>query len=289
MTYLCLLMAMSFSSMITVGGKLYNIKNREFTNVSSMYNFLVPAFASLTWSILWIFDFSFDARVLPYSLLYGIGYSLFTVGMIGALKVGSTSLTALVKQVALVGVSVWGFVFWDTPIAFLSVIGIVMIVISLVMCLVTKENGKRSKNFLKWLFFAALITVGNAGCSIVQKYQQMAFDYRHKNMFMFFGVLFAAVFCLLLSLKEDKSNWRSTIKRTWIFPALTGASSALSNLFVLIMIRNNTSPVIIYPGVAVGGLIVTTLISLFFFKERLRSVQWCGMAVGAFALILINL
>jgi len=289
MTVFYLVMAMSFSAMITVGGKLYNLKNKDTANVSRLYNLLVPLFASSGWAILWMFDFSFDLRVLPYSLLYGICYSCFTVGMLGALRVGSTSLTALVKQVALVGVSVWGFVFWDASVTLVAVTGISMIVISLIMCLVTKENKKESGSFLKWLFFGLLITVGNAGCSIVQRYQQMAFDYQHKNMFMLFGVLFAAVFCFFLSLKEDKANWKTAFRSSWFFPALTGASSALSNLFMLFMVKNETSPVIIYPGVAVGGLIVTALISLFFFKERLRPVQWCGMAVGAVALVLLNL
>ena len=289
MTYFYLTTAMTFSAMITVGGKLYNNKNKELKNVSSLYNMLVPIFASLGWLIIWIFDFSFDARVLSYSLLYGIGYSLFTVGMLGALKEGSTSLTALVKQIALVGVSIWGFFFWDTPVTLVSITGIVLIIVSLALCLLTKEENTESNNILKWLFFALLITVGNAGCSIVQKYQQIAFDYQHKNMFMFFGVSFASVVCAMLAIREEKTNWKKAFKSSWQFPALTGCSSALSNVFTLLMIRYEMSPVIIYPGIAVGGLIITTLISLFGFHEKLRPMQWCGIAVGAVALVLLNL
>jgi len=100
MSYVFLLMAMAFSAAITVGGRLYNIRNRGAANVSRLYNMLVPVFASLGWLVFWLFDFSFDAAVLPYSLLYGIGYSCFTIGMLGALGTGSTSLTALVKQLA---------------------------------------------------------------------------------------------------------------------------------------------------------------------------------------------
>ena len=289
MTYFYLAMAMTFSATITVGGKLYNNKNKELKNVSSLYNMLVPIFASLGWLVILLFDFSFDARVLPYSLLYGIGYSFFTVGMLGALKAGSTSLTALVKQIALVGVSIWGFFFWNTPFTLVSAVGIVLIVVSLALCLLTKEEKTESNNILKWLFFALLITVGNAGCSIVQKYQQIAFNYQHKNMFMFFGVLFASIVCVILALKEEKTNWGKAFKTSWYFPALTGCSSAISNVFVLLMIKYEMSPVIIYPGVAVGGLMITTLISLFGFREKLRPMQWCGIAVGAVALVLLNL
>ena len=289
MTYCYLVMAMTFSAMITISGRLYNNRNEGRANVSSLYNMLVPIFSALGWIVLWISDFSFEIKVLPYSMLYGLCYCSFTIGMLGALKVGSTSLTALVKQVALVGVSLWGFVFWNTSFTLVSVIGIILIVISIALCVITKEKDKDSKNTLKWLFFAALITVGNAGCSIIQRYQQMAFDLQHKNMFMFFALLFASIVCFFLALKEDKSNWGTSFKSSWFFPALTGFSSAISNVFILLLVKYEMSPVIMYPGIAVGGLMITTIVSLLCFRERLRLMQWCGLVVGAVALILLNL
>ncbi len=289
MDYIYLLGAMTFSATITLGGRLYKAKTTNLSHVSKLYNMLVPIFATLGWLVIWISDFSFDVRVIPYSIMYGIGYSFFTVGMLGALKAGSTSLTALVKQISLVGVSVWGFIFWDTPFTVISCIGIVLIVVSLTLCLLTKEEQTESNNIFKWLFFASLIAIGNAGCSIVQRYQQDAFNYQHKNMLMFFGVLFASVVCFFLAIPEEKSNWGKAFKSSWMCPLLTGCSSAISNVFILLLVKHGMSPVIIYPGLAVGGLLITTFISLFGFKEKLRPMQWCGIAVGSVALVLLNL
>lgn len=289
MEYIYLLLAMTFSATITVGGRLYNDRNKERRDVSLLYNVLVSGSACAAWLILWLTEFSFDIGVFPYALLYGLCYSFFTVGMIGALGTGSTSVTALVKQMALVGVSFWGFLFWDTQFTWMSGVGIVLIVVSLVLCLVTKQKTEKKGNLLKWGFFALLVTVGNAGCSIVQRYQQTAFHYQHKYMLMFFGLAFATVFCLLLALRENKKDWSGAIKTGWIGPALAGTSSAFSNIFMLLLVKDNMSPAIMYPGIAVGGLMITTLISLFCFKERLRMLQWCGLAVGAVALILLNL
>jgi len=289
MNYFYLLLAMTFSATITVGGRLYNTKNKDRRNVSGLYNLLTPCSAALSWLVLWCLDFSFDAGVLPYSLLYGVGYSCFTVGVLGALNSGSTALTGLVKQLALVGVSLWGFAFWGTEFTLLSGVGIVLIVISLAMCLLTGKKEEKAGSLTKWLGYAALIVIGNAGCSIVQRYQQMAFDYQHKNMLMFFGVFFAFLFMLALSRKEEKTDWAAALRTTWPFPALAGCSSAASNVFMLLLVKNRMSPVILYPGVAVGGLMITTLISRFCFRERLRPMQWCGLAVGAAALVLLNL
>lgn len=134
-----------------------------------------------------------------------------------------------------------------------------------------------------------MITIGNAGCSIVQRYQQTAFDYQHKNMFMFFGVFFAAITCFLLALKEPRDNWSVAFKTSWVFPCLAGFGTVLCNVFILLLIKYNMSPVIIYPGVAAGGLMFTILISIACFREKLRFAQWCGLLVGAVALVLLNL
>ena len=280
---------MSFSALITVSGRLYNNKNKNVENVTRLYSLMTAAAAATGWLILWLTDFSFDARVLPFALLYGILYAAFTVGMLGALKTGSTSLTALIKQVALVGVSFWGYFFWNTEFTVLSGVGIGVLLLSLGLCLLVKEKKTESHHMGKWLFNALLITAGNAGCSIVQRYQQMTFAYQHKNMLMFFGCFFAACFCLMFALGEGKENWKKTAKSAWIFPALSGSSSACSNVFILLLVKHQMSPVILYPGVAVGGLILTTLIAYFGFRERLRTQQWVGLAFGAVALVLLNL
>jgi len=289
MSYFYLFLTMAFSALITVGSRFYNQKNKNVENVTALYSLMTSSFCALGWLVLWAADFSFDLKVLPYSIFYGLCYCFFTIGMLGAIRNGSTSLTALIKQVALVGVSFWGFFFWETKFTAFSLYGIVLLLISLALCLLTKEKKKDSHNLAKWLFYCVLIAVGNAGCSIIQRYQQMNFNYQHKNMFMLFSLLFATLFCLLFALREEKSNWTKTIRSSWLFPALAGASSACSNVFTLILVKNNMSPVILYPGIAVGGLILTTLIAVLFFREKLRCRQWVGLGIGCIALILLNL
>lgn len=289
MAYIYLLIAMTFSALLTVVSRIYNNKCRGIENVSALFSLVVSFSAAVSWFVLWCTDFTFDLRVLPYSLLYGVAYTLFTVGMLGAIKTGSTSLTALIKQVALVGVSFWGFAFWDTPITALAITGIVLLILSLFLCLITKEAKNDSYDLHKWLLCAGMITVGNAGASIIQRYQQMAFDYKHKYMFMFFGLLSAFLFCALTALCEDKKNWSRVLKSAWAFPAMAGAATALANVFILLLVNSDMSPAILYPGVAVGGLMITTVISFVFFRERLRPLQWVGLAVGAVSLVLLNL
>lgn len=289
MNYLFLFFSAASSAVITVAGKLFNNRTSSLVHVSRLYNFLYALFASLGWLVAWLCSFSFELRVLPYSFVYGLGYLAFTVGLLGAIKTGLTSLTALIKQMSLVGVSFWGFLFWNTKVTTLSILGILLVFVSLFLCLIKKEEKAQQAITFKWLFNALMVGAGNACCSITQRYQQMAFDYRHKNMFMFFGVFFAMLLCLGLALREHKGCWKAATKKAWCFPAMAGICSVLSNTFILLMIKAQLSSSIIYPTVAVGGLILTIFISLISFKERLRPLQWCGIVIGSVALVLLNL
>ena len=106
---------------------------------------------------------------------------------------------------------------------------------------------------------------------------------------MLFGVLFSAIVCLLLGLRGPRGGWGTALRRGWYGPFLAGVSSATANVCILQLIRWQMSSTIIYPGIAVGGLMITTLISLIFFRERLSVTAWLGLAVGAVALVLLNL
>ena len=116
----------------------------------------------------------------------------------------------------------------------------------LALCLLVKEKKTDDHHLGKWLFNALLITLGNAGCSITQRYQQMAFQYQHKNMLMFFGCFFAACFCLLFALGENKKNWKKATKQSWMFPVLSGSSSARS----VILYTSGSSGIILSPYTA---------------------------------------
>ncbi|MBP3600479.1 MAG: hypothetical protein J6J30_05290 [Clostridia bacterium] len=293
MPYLYLLSAIAFSASLSILGTCFNAKNKDKKHISNLYNLLICCSVTLSWSIIYIFDFSFEPKVLPYSAGYGICYTLAMIGHIKALKSGSVALTAFVKQLSLVGVSFWGFAFWDTPLTKNTVIGLIFIAIALSLCFFT-GNKKTEQNSapavtLKWLIYAAFLIVGNAGCSIIQKYEQMAFNFKHGSMLMVFGTLFASLTCLILFLREDKPDWRKVLKGSWYLPTAAGVSSAALNLFIIIMASTTLSESVIYPGIAVGGLTLTTLASVVFFKERLKWSQWIGLGVGVIALVFLNI
>ena len=130
--------------------------------------------------------------------------------------------------------------------------------------------------------------VVTASSSIVQKSQHIAFDGEHGAMLMFFGLLVAALICLAYFFLTEKPNVQKMVKTTWWYPVGAGTSSALGNLFV-ILLATRLSSNLVYPTLAVGCLAVTSLGTVVLFKEKLAWWQWVGVLVGTVAVALLSI
>ena len=289
MAYIYLLCAMCASASLSVMSSLFGRKNEDKNNTSSLYSVILTASVCVYWGIMTAVDGEFYWGVVPYSLLYGVFYTVAMIGMFKAYQVGSVSLTAFVKQLSLIAVAFWGLLFWNTPITMPVGIGIVLIVVALYLCFKPDKKAEEKAVSLKWLLYAAMLLIGNAGCYIVQKYEQMAFDGMYGSQLMLGGALCSVAVCAVLYFRGERCRLREIKKGTVLCPILGGASSGALNLFTLLLMGTSLSESIIFPGIAVGGFLLTTLFSVAVYKERLRTVQWVGLAVGAVALVFLNL
>ena len=163
------------SASTSVFGKLYNQKTSATKDSGALYNFILLATVFLGWGILFLLDFSFHPAVFIYALLFGVFYTIGMAGAIYALKYGSAVLTALFISLSLIGTTIWGFFFWNAEWNAIVATGLVLVVISIYLCLNTKQKEEKAFSW-KWAFFALLAALGNAGCSIVQRTQQMQYS-----------------------------------------------------------------------------------------------------------------
>jgi len=287
--YLFLLGAICTSAMNNIVSAAYTAKNKGRKDISSTYSVFVTGSASLFWGIYYLLEFSFDPKVLLYALGYGIFYTLAFVGLYKALELGSVSLTAFAKQLSLIAVAVWGFIFWNSSLDSNIILGMVLIVAALYLCFKPDKGSGVKTVSLKWLFFAALLLVGNAGCSILQKMQQGEFSGQHRSMLMFFGCLLSFVVCMAAHLRGKRCPLSEIDRFSIVFPILGGLSSAFLNLFIILLINSALSESVFFPGIAVGGLILTTVYSVAICREKLKPRQWLGLAVGTVALVFLNL
>ena len=310
MEYLCLIGSVFFVAFTSVCGGFYNRKTDGKKGASSLYNLLILGSVFLCWLILFLFDLEFEWSVLPYSILFGICYAVCAIATIYALKTGPILLTSLILQLSIIAVAIWGFIAgWQVP-QWWTWVGLVLVVIALWLCLKTDDKKEESASVIdgktlennenqggryetklsfKWLIFVALMFFGNAGCSITQRTQQMAYDGKYGNFLMVTAMIIGVATCVVMYLRDDKSDSREILKTTWVMPVLAGVVNVLLNLAVMYMATSTLSPSLIYPVMAVGGLIVTTLFSAFVFKEKMYWGQWVGVAIGMVATAILSI
>lgn len=291
MPYVYLICAIVLMPMLSLVAREFNRKNEGEENTAPFYNFLVCAAACLTWGVIYAFDFSFEPKALLYSLGFGVCYAVIVVSLLKALAAGPTSLTVLIQKFSLIVTTVWGFAVWgswDKHAAPFIISGLVLVAFSLVLSL---YSGKKSqeKISLKWAAYTFMAFAGNAACSIIQKQQQLDFNGAHGPMFMFFAMLTAALIYLGIFLASEKPDVKKLISTSWAYPLTAGVSNAFGNMCIVLLATSALSPNLIYPAIAVGGLAMTSVISAWLFKEKLKWWQWVGILVGALAVALLSI
>ena len=288
MEYLYLFLAMCASASLSIMSSLFGKKNPSVKNSSFLYSVFVTGAACLTWGVICLCTAEFSLKVIGFSVLYGIFYTVAMIGMFMAYREGSVSLTAFVKQLSLIFVAFWGLIFWKNPITLNVSVGLILIVAALYFCFCKESEGKHTVS-PKWCLFAAMLLFGNAGCSIVQKYQNLAFEKTNGNIFMLFGVLMSFLVCIALYLGNERCKLSQLRRGSAVFPIIGGISSGLLNLLILLLISSEMSESVIFPGIAVGGLGITILFSTVVYREKTSVFRWIGLCIGAVALVFLNL
>lgn len=288
MSYLILLSTVIVSGLTNVFGKCYNQKNKRIRNTTEFYNLILVGTVCACWAILFFGNMKFDFSVLPYSFGFAFFYVMFMICNINALKIGSVAITTLISNFASMLVTVWGFIFWEDTLTLTVGIGLVLAVAALVLCLSKDKNDKKPFSF-RWLTYTILVFIGNAGCSIVQKTQQMSFDGEYGDCLMFFAAVTAFTTCLIVFFVSDKTQIKEISKHSKIFPVLAGVSNVAFNIFVIKLAVSELTPSLIDPVIGVGTLIIVALSSMFLFKEKLTAKQWLGILLGSMATVLLSI
>lgn len=274
---------------IILGVVFQNVFKKEFNkksqNGGEYFFSLISAFFAAVFFAATTKDFSFDPGIIPYSIGFGICYAVSVVTSFLAIASGSLSITSLVISYSLMIPTLYGIFFLGNPTSWGFIAGIITLVVSLV--LINKPTKDVPITF-KWIVYLALAFAGNGMCSVVQKMQQVAFDGQFKNEFMIIALgIVCAVVGVVVLLKERKFVG-SYMKKGWCLGAVCGIMNGVVNLFVMIL-SARMSVAVMFPLISAGGLVVTFIIALLHYNEKLSKRQLAGFAVGVASIVFLNM
>ena len=275
-------------SAIIFGSAIQQVFKKAYNNRggNSIYIFcaLTVAAAAIFFTATADFPLNFTWGFIPYSAGFAAGYLCATIFTMYAIKEGSLSLTSLALSFSLLIPTIVGLILYDEPLTLWFFIGLGLLTISIILI---NTKGGEIKITLKWVIFVFLAFVGNGACSAVQNSYARSYS-TGSSEFMIVALSLVFVSLMILSLIKERSNIIPTAKKHWYLALLCGAANGATNLCV-ILLSPHMAASIMYPLVSAGCIVLTSLVSIFIYRERLSPLQYAGMIFGIGAIVFLNL
>lgn len=224
--------------------------------------------------------------LLPYVLLFSVAFGSAAFFSLLAVQAGSMSLTSLAISYSLVIPTLYGLLFLGEPVSVTLIVGVLLLLGSLFLVNAKKEEATVNR---RWLAFALLAFLGNGVCSTTQTVQQLHFDGRYKGEFMFASMLLLSAFFLTVSFLRHRQAALVSLRQGWSAMVTNGLCNGTVNLFVMLLVSGGMAASVMFPVLSGGGLILTTLLSVLVYRERLSLPQYIGLAMGTASVVLMNL
>ena len=232
----------------------------------------------------------FERGIVTYAIAFATAYCITTIFSILAIGCGSLSLTNLMISYSLMIPTMYGVFFLKESLSLCFYPGIALLIVSLYMVNQTQDNQQveKTQSPFKWILYVTLAALGNGMCTIVQKMQQVKLNGAYKNEFMVVALVSGAVGLIVLALFKERRELVMCVKKGWIYAMLGGMCNGILNLFVMIL-SGRMAASLMFPSISAGGIILTYIISKYFYKETLTKKQLIGFMLGIVSVILLNL
>jgi drug/metabolite transporter (DMT)-like permease len=274
-------------SLATAKVSLQNCFSKKHLITSSDVSFFT-AIIFLTAALLFSPNISdTPALVWLFSLIFALFTVLFQLSYTKALAIGNVSLTVMLVNLSMLFPITVSAVFYQEPLHFTRLIGIILTVVSFVLCIELKSKNSIS---WKWFLLSVFAMLSNAGISITQKVFGSSSFHSEKESFVACSYLLAFFITLIVyGIGKLKKEATTVLKKSscYLFAILIGVTLAVFqwlNTYAISTIDGT----FLFPTYSGGSIILSALVGIFFFKDKLSLRQVYSILIGVFAVILMN-
>ena len=168
--------------------------------------------------------------------------------------------------------------FHEIPTA-LQIIGFCLALLAIVLI-----NAKKEKDGSRFRWELLLLLLMGGGADAMSKVFEALGPAALSDQFLFYVFAVALILCaaLVVYQKERPGIWEL------LFGAAIGIPNFFSSKFLLRSLADLPA-VVVYPSFSVATMLITTLVGVVFFKERLQKLQWLALIAILAALFLLNI
>ena len=262
-------------------GSLRGLNSSELTGslfaLASLYCLLILIFSGQS--------LNFTATVVLLAVAGGAGGAVAYFFFLQALKIGSYALTISIYTMTFLNPVIFSIIFWDRQVTTLITLGILLIIAGIILISLAGSTPESQKSglFLKWLIFliATFFLTG-----IPQISQAAAVRLAEINLWSYLFITFLAgalVFLIYLFVKKVRLP-----RQALSFGALAAAGSVAGNFFTMRALAGLPEPVV-FPVIQAGPIIAAVILSLAYFKEKIKPAAYFGIILGLAGIVLLTL
>lgn len=234
---------------------------------------------------------------LVLSVLFGALFAAASYLCSVCYECGPMSLTSVIVNLSLAIPLIYSSAVYGEKIAIHRIPGLGLLAVTFVLSAKSGEkNGEKYTSVSrKWMFLVSLAFAANGVTAILQKENQLKFGETAGHMFLtvayFVGAgAFAAIYIIErkihnMHIRPSGGEFKS-IPLFVLTAVLAGAGSILGN-GILGMLSTKVNSAILYPCVNGGLAVMTAMISVIIFKEKITKLKFVSVIVGVAAIILL--
>lgn len=283
------LLAVSLACVV-FGSCLNNHVAKTVVNTYSdtlFYNLLLHV-VGIVVMFLYARTFAIHASTLFLAALFGADSMLCTVLAVLSFKNGPMALSTLVGSAgSLLCSSVLGTILFHETVKPVQVVGIALILLAMVILTGAKTEGKLSRTWFVCILSQAFFG-GMQG--IIQKWQGATPYADEKPVFLLYTFIFCTIFVALWLVIRANTGKREkvTVSAKSFFPAaaIVGVTTSLVNIINL-KLAIEIPAAVFFPINSGGYIILTSIASSLYFKEKLSKRQKVSFVIGFIAIFLV--
>ena len=242
--------------------------------------------------------FFFAERQIPISEIYlepwfsgalflgALFVSIFFVMAMTAQKNG-VSVTSIAGKMSVVVPVVFGIILYNESVTFLKIVGIIMALIAVYLSSVKEEKSEKNGTLL----LPILLFIGSGTIDTLLKYIQENYV-SDEDVSIFSGSLFgiAGVFAFFILVIKIIKKREAFGYKNIIAGIILGIPNYYSIIFLIKALQNKnfeSSTLFTINNVAI--VVVSTLVGLFFFKEKFSIKNKIGVAMAVLGIIIVTI
>lgn len=248
-------------------------------------------YCSLVWCVILFFvskgNISINCDVLLWGFLYGIVQALFILFKTLAMSSGSVSISTLIGNSSLIISIAVSRILWKEPVSVPQVICVALLLFSIFLCTYKKSDAEYKPG---WKYYVTLFLITAASVGIIFKAFSKAADGAYSNSMMFVSALVMAACYLLLSIVSGsfRPKNKPAGRRFLLYALSAGILSCLYNR-LNIYLSGALDAIIFFPTFNGGVILLSAVLSIVTFKEKLRKKQIVGLLIGTAAICAANI